>query len=275
MCDDSIIQPDTAKITEDISDEESVMGAEGKNKKKRRGLLALIIVVSVLALVVGACALYLGDYYRADMQAIEAYSKGYESVSVSQLDFGLVFFGDEINAGFIFYPGGKVEYTAYTPLMEALASRGVMCILLEMPFNLAVLDMNAADNIKENYPDIEHWFIGGHSLGGAMASSYVANNTDEYDGLILLGSYSTSDLSHGKVRVLSLFGSEDKVMNRDKYNSYKKNLPTDFSEFTIDGGCHAYFGMYGEQSGDGEASISVQEQIELSAMIISAFTEKQ
>ena len=132
-----------------------------------------------------------------------------------------------------------------------------------MPFNLAVFDVNAADGIQEQYPEIEEWYIGGHSLGGSMAASYLADNAEEYDGLILLGSYAATDLSDTDLDVLSIYGSEDKVMNREKYDENKSNLPDDFTEIIIDGGCHAYFGMYGAQNGDGTPVITREEQIAL------------
>ena len=147
--------------------------------------------------------------------------------------------------------------------MAELAREGVLCVLVEMPFNLAVFDINAADGIQEQYPEIEDWYIGGHSLGGSMAASYLADHTDEYEGLILLGSYSTADLSDTDLDVLSIFGSEDKVLNREKYDENKSNLPDDFCEVVIEGGCHAYFGMYGAQDGDGTPTISNHEQIRL------------
>ena len=147
--------------------------------------------------------------------------------------------------------------------MAELARMGVLCVLVEMPFNLAVFDINAADGIQEQYPHIEDWYIGGHSLGGSMAASYLADHVDEYEGLILLGSYSTADLSDTDLDVLSIYGSEDKVLNREKYDENKSNLPDDFSEVVIEGGCHAYFGMYGAQDGDGTPTISNHEQIRL------------
>ena len=98
-----------------------------------------------------------------------------------------------------------------------------------------------------------------------MAASYLANHIDDYDGLILLGSYSTADLSKTGLDVLSVYGSEDKVMNRDKYDENKSNLPSDLIEVVIEGGCHAYFGFYGPQDGDGEPAISNEEQIAITA----------
>ena len=96
-----------------------------------------------------------------------------------------------------------------------------------------------------------------------MAASYIADHTKDYEGLILLGSYSTVDLSDTELAVLSIFGSEDKVMNREKYDSNKSNLPNNTTEFIIDGGCHAYFGMYGAQNGDGKPTITNEEQIRI------------
>ena len=63
--------------------------------------------------------------------------------------------------------------------------------------------------------------------------------------------------------MLSIYGSEDEVMNREKYDENKSNLPDDYTEMIIDGGCHAYFGMYGKQDGDGTPAITNEEQIRL------------
>ena len=145
--------------------------------------------------------------------------------------------------------------------MQACADQGVLCILVEMPFNLAVLDINAADGIQAQYPQIQDWYIGGHSLGGSMAAAYLEKNADDFEGLILLGSYSTADLSQSGLEVLSIFGSEDKVMNREKYEENKVNRPEGFAEVILVGGCHAYFGMYGPQNGDGTPTISNEDQI--------------
>lgn len=172
---------------------------------------------------------------------------------------------ESVSSGITFYPGGKVEYTAYEPLMRKLASKGILCVLVKMPCNLAVLDMNAANGIQEEFPDIHNWYIGGHSLGGAMAASYVAKHTSEYKGLVLLGAYSTKDISSSGLKVLSVYGSEDKVLNKDKYESNKTNLPQDYKEYVIYGGCHAYYGMYGQQKGDGTATITNTLQIDKTA----------
>ena len=232
--------------------------------RKRKRIIILIMVVAVLF---AACAIYLSDYYHADMSAIEdmEFTSELSVESETWEDGTLVFTPEEAETGLIFYPGGKVEYLAYQPLMQAFAAEGILCVLVEMPFNLAVLDVDAADGIQEEFPEIEEWYIGGHSLGGSMAASYVVDHTDEYEGLVLLASYSTAELADSRLNVISIYGSEDEVLNRENYEKNRSNLPADFTEYVIDGGCHAYFGVYGHQEGDGTPTLSNQQQIELTA----------
>lgn len=240
--------------------------------RKKKLWISLSVILTVVIALTAAVALYLGDYYRADLDADGVFSPVNPVIREVWEDGTVVFRpdGGETVAGLIFYPGGKVEHTAYTPLMEALASEGILCVLVEMPFRLAVLDMNAAEGIPEAFPEVEHWYMGGHSLGGSMAASYLASHTEDFDGLILLGAYSTADLSGTELSVLSVYGSEDGVLNREKYAEYRPNLPEGFTETVIEGGNHAYFGAYGEQDGDGTATVTPAEQVrETVAAILS------
>lgn len=238
-----------------------------KKIKKRIAIIAALIIV---AAAVAGCAAYLGDYYRADTEAVDALTPADIMITRNAQDNSLVFMPHgNVDTALIFYPGGKVEYDAYIPLMSACAEKGIMCILPEMPFNLAVFDADAAESLYNMYPEIVHWYIGGHSLGGSMAASYAADNAEDFEGVVLLASYSTEDIS--QLDVLSVYGSEDKVLDIEKYEKYKANLPENFAEYVIDGGCHAYFGTYGEQSGDGTPSITNEEQIRIAADEIGDF----
>ena len=216
--------------------------------------LALLVVIGI------GCGIYLGDYYRADAEAI-ALTDGMEG--------DLVWAPENAEAGLIFYPGGKVDHAAYAPLMEALSDRGILCVVTEMPFHLAVLDIDAAAGIQSEYPNVERWYIGGHSLGGSMAAAYLDSCEEDFEGLILLASYSTADLSASGLEVLSIYGSEDQVLDRENYEEYRRNLPEDFRELVIDGGCHAGFGLYGPQDGDGVPAITAEEQIAITAEAIA------
>lgn len=242
-------------------------------KKKQKLLITLASFVGVIAILFAGFGIYVNDYYRADKKAITDYHLS-TSVTESTLDDGsLVYTKDGNKNGLIFYPGGKVEYTAYKPLMLACAEKGFTCILIQMPFNLAVFDKNAADGVQDNFPEIEKWYIGGHSLGAAMAASYVSENTEDFNGLFLLAGYSTADLTNSGLKVLSMYGSKDKVMNMKKYEKYKTNLPTGYTEFVMEGGCHSYFGMYGIQKGDGEPTVTVTQQIEKAAAKIAVLAK--
>lgn len=241
------------------------------NKRANKLLIPLIVAVIIIGIIIGGCAAYVSIYYHADGESIAAHAKkceGYAYISFPD-EKTVVFSPDDATSGLIFYPGGKVEFTSYIPLMAACAEKGILCVIVKMPCNLAVLDVNAADGIREEYPEIENWYIGGHSLGGSMAATYLSDNYEYFDGLVLLGSYSTADLSSLPTEVLSVYGSEDGIMNREKYEKYKTNLPVGFDEHVIEGGCHAYFGMYGDQKGDGEATITSEEQIDITAELIA------
>lgn len=228
---------------------------------RKRLWIILGITLAVILLVCAGFAAYVGDYYHADETAVQAMAVS-DEITVSKADGDdLMFAPPSPRAGLIFYPGGKVEYTAYAPLMRACAEKGILCVLVKMPCNLAVLDMKAADGIAEQYPDIDAWYIGGHSLGGAMAAAYAADHSGELDGLILLAAYSTKDLNGSDLDVLSVYGSEDRVLDREKYEGYRGNFPSGAVEIVIDGGCHAGFGSYGPQEGDGTPAITGEEQI--------------
>lgn len=237
-----------------------------KHKKLK---IAAVILAAVLIVCCGAVGIYAADYYRMDFPAAQAMLNS-DTVDVSQYTGSsnrAEFVPKQANAGFIFYPGGKVEYTAYAPLMRALAEQGILCVIPKMPLNLAVLDMDAAENILALYPEIDTWYIGGHSLGGSMAASFAAES-DAFEGLILLASYSTADLTESDLKVLSIYGTEDGVLNMEKYEEYRPNLPDDTTELTIEGGNHAQFGSYGPQDGDGIAAVSSEEQLQLTAEAI-------
>ena len=196
-----------------------------KNQKKksffRRVFLCLLAVLLAVCIAFGV---YVNDYYHADPAAEDALVSD-DVVSVTEQNGDWVFAPESPTAGLIFYPGGKVENTAYAPLLHDLAEDGILCVLVKMPCNLAVLDMNAADSIPERFSEVTDWYIGGHSLGGAMAASYAAKHTDELDGLVLLAAYSTADLTDSGLRIYSTYGSEDGVLNREKYEADRTNLP--------------------------------------------------
>ncbi len=182
---------------------------------------------------------------------------------------GTIVYGDveSSETAMVFYPGGKVDPYAYEDLCSSLSEQGIPVIVAKMPFNLAVLDMNAATDIVKSYPEVETWYFCGHSLGGAMVSSWCAKHPDIADGLVFLAAYPTKDIS---VPTLSLYGSNDGVLNMERY---EKNilLVQNLEEHIIEGGNHCQFGDYGFQKGDNPATIDRETQTDMAVSYIVEF----
>ena len=243
--------------------------------RTRRFWIPKVITGLIVVLILCGVLLYLNDYYRANETDINKYVV--ENVEVVEdIDNKAIIVKPEgeIKAGFVFYPGGKVEYTSYIPLLKECAKEGILCIVVEMPYHLAIFGTNRALEVISNFPEIENWYIGGHSLGGTIASSCAFGNKDLFKGVILLASYPSSDISF--TNVLSIYGTEDEVLNMNNYRKSKeKYFPEKYTEHNIIGANHAYFGMYGTQDGDGIAKIDNIVQIKETATYISQFILNQ
>jgi dienelactone hydrolase len=186
----------------------------------------------------------------------------------------------ETNTGILFYPGGLVDPHVYNQWLSelVLSDPTYTVIVLKMPANLAVLNSNAATMAINDFPYITNWVIAGHSLGGAMACSYVAAFPNSIKGLVLLAAYPAQsvDLTSWQGAVLSIAASEDGLASAEDIEDSKLRLPTSVLIntpnmmptnlqgktvfYTINGGNHAYFGHYGPQNNDGEALITREEQ---------------
>lgn len=164
----------------------------------------------------------------------------------------------QLNVGIVFYQGGKVEEKAYVELLAPLAAAGYTVYIPSMPFNLAVFNSNRVSEIMDAYTH-DTWYLGGHSLGGAMAANAVLKH-ENISGLILLASYASNDIRSYEGLVMSIYGTQDQVLNLEKYEASKVNLPNHYLEIVLDGGNHAQFGSYGSQKGDGEATLSGADQ---------------
>lgn len=218
----------------------------------------IFILIGMLLITAGTCIWYVNDYYPSEI-TIQDYTQKNSAVQLAKIENGLFLDGGGADSAIIFYPGAKVEYIAYLPLFYELAVRGVDCFLLKMPGNLAILDMDKADDIMKAY-DYEGWYLAGHSLGGAMAASYASGNLEKLKGIVLLAAYPTVSLQSDDFSVLSLYGSEDMVLNQEKLAEGRTYMPEEYTEVEIIGGNHAWFGNYGEQEGDGQALITREEQ---------------
>ena len=222
--------------------------------RRKRTLPAVGLALLLLGLAAGLC---FGKVYAAGPEA-RALLAGTRTVTVAAVDRGWLLDGPGTEDALVFYPGAKVEPTAYLPLLTSLAEDGVDCFLVRMPLNMAFLDMNAAARLQRAYP-YSHWYVGGHSLGGACAALFAAKHGAELKGLVLLAAYATKPLDEG-LSVLELHGSEDGVLNRKALEKGRRYLPASAVAEELTGGNHAQFGDYGPQKGDGVATVSQAEQ---------------
>ena len=171
--------------------------------------------------------------------------------------------------GLIFYPGARVDPRAYAASARLIAEHGYLVVIVPMPLNLAVFAPNRAGDVIAAYPDIQHWAVGGHSLGGAMAARFAYRQPDLVEGLVLWAAYPADDLSQRELQAVSISGTRDGLATEAKIAASKALLPAATRWVPIMGGNHAQFGSYGFQSGDKPATIDIQSQ---QAQVVAATT---
>ncbi|MCF7946097.1 MAG: alpha/beta hydrolase [Spirochaetia bacterium] len=183
----------------------------------------------------------------------------------------------DVSRGMVFYPGGLVDPKAYLPLMwEISRITESMSVIVPMPFNLAVFGAGKGEKVPRLLPDIENWYIAGHSLGGAMAAKLVHDNPDLFSGLILFAAYpgKADPLTDYSIPVLSIYAENDGLATKETIKEKQFLLPGHTEYFKIEGGNHAQFGSYGIQKNDGRAEISPAEQWEQTAEAVDAFISR-
>ena len=243
---------------------------KGKQKSWKAGKRILSVLGIGMALLLASCVVYVETYYRALPETKDALTST-ETVKVGKIRNGYRFDGPGEETAIIFYPGGKVECEAYAPLLHELAERGQDAFLIRMPLRLAFLGIDRAEAVMREY-GYSRWYMMGHSLGGAMAAEYAGHH-DAVSGIIFLASYGTGRISENQ-QVLSIYGSEDGVLNRANYEKAKANWPESAVEMVIPGGNHAGFGTYGPQQGDHDGKMTAAEQQRITAEEICRFIER-
>jgi pimeloyl-ACP methyl ester carboxylesterase len=163
-----------------------------------------------------------------------------------------------------FQPGAKVEARAYAAVLRPLAEAGYRVVIVKQPLGIAFLSLGAFDDVRSQYPDVEAWVLGGHSLGGTVASIQANDNGGDVPGsargLLLYASYPASDLSGSlQAQVASVFGTLDGLATAEDIAASRADLPAGSQFVPIEGAVHAFFGDYGPQPGDGEPTISHDE----------------
>lgn len=223
-----------------------------------------LAVIGVIVVVGTAVFLIWASNPLGPMPEAEAALQSDAAVTVS-LEPWLTFepVGTDVDTGLILYPGGRVDFRSYAPPARAIAAEGYLVVIPPMPLSLAVFNPDAAADIIAAHDEVTTWVIGGHSLGGAMAANYIFNNPSEADGLVLWASYPAENNSlalWSDLPVLNIYGTNDG--GAAELWEARFRLPPETQWQVLEGGNHAQFGWYGRQSGDGEATITRQQQQE-------------
>ncbi len=168
--------------------------------------------------------------------------------------------GTSPTTGLVLYPGGKVPSAAYAPQARAIADLGYLVVVVAVPFNLAVFGIDSAGPVIAAHPEIRHWAVGGHSLGGSMAAQFVDSHPGQVEGLVLWASYSAADLSSDGLTVISAYGTLDTGVPNYTNPANLAKLGTDVTLAVIDGGNHEQMGWYTGQPNDPPATIPRLDQ---------------
>ncbi|MEJ2210220.1 MAG: alpha/beta hydrolase [Anaerolineae bacterium] len=234
-----------------------------KLTKKQRWLFVVLLLVAVLG--VFGIPWLVGE--RQPLPEAMAAMESDDSVEVTQGSW-LTFTPAQTvpQAGFIFYPGGRIDPRGYASLMKAIAAEGYLVVVPEMPLNIAAFRPNVADKIIAAHSDIDRWFISGHSVGGAMAAQYTYDHSENIAGLVIWASYppDKADLSALEIPVTLIYGSRETRVTDSSVAERQHLLPADTVYVRIEGGDHHQFGSYEIDAKDHRATIdrdSQQQQI--------------
>jgi hypothetical protein len=253
-----------------------------RGTRRRRVLLAVVAALAaLLVLAVAGAVVWVLTPYRAEAEPL-AQARALPGVLVESSDDAMVLApeGAASGTGVVFYPGARVEAEAYAASWApVVADTGATVVIPRMPFHLAVLDPDRADAaVADHGGGVERWYLGGHSLGGAMAAAHAGGDPAfPVAGLVLWGAYATESAGladRGDLRVLSVTGSEDGLSDPAAIEANRGHLPEDAVTVEIDGMNHAQFGAYGDQSGDGTARIDDAAARQVLAEHVTAFLDE-
>lgn len=196
-------------------------------------------------------------YYHPDETALV----NTHGITISETPTYYYFQTEEVDTLLIFYPGAKVDEKAYFPLMKQFADSKVDCILIKEPYKLAFHARFTPNKPLKLYGEkYQHIFTGGHSLGGVVAGTYGKHHSDKIEGTLFLASYPTKEYTSSHYKCIFVNGTKDLVLNRKMWEKNKTPGLATCTYLEIEGGNHGGFGNYGQQKGDGTATISNESQ---------------
>ena len=238
--------------------------------RRRRGTILRIIGVALLAVVVVGVVGFL--WWAQPQPLLPEATAALSSTELATYDGsgGLITYtptSGTPNTGLILYPGGKVPPAGYAPQARTIAEAGYLVVIVSVPFNFAVFDIGAAQPVIDAHPEIEHWVVGGHSLGGAMAAQFLSGSPGAAEGLVFWAAYSAADISAQGLAVASIYGSLDAGIPSLTSPTAIANVGPDLTTTVIEGGNHEQMGWYTGQPNDPPATIT---RVDKQAQVIRA-----
>jgi dienelactone hydrolase len=168
----------------------------------------------------------------------------------------------------IFICGSGISAAAYAPLLRPVAEAGYPVFVVKLPYRFAPLESNKRDAVERAreviaaHPDLSHWVISGHSLGGALAARLAHSEAGALSAIVLIGTThpKETDLSAIQIPVTKVYASNDGIAPPERVLANRGLLPKSTRWVEVAGGNHSQFGRYGHQLFDGTATTSREDQ---------------
>jgi len=245
----------------------------------RKRVRSVLISLAAILLLAAAGFLVWALWIPAPMPEATAALASNAQVTVEDAHGRIAFTptGELPACGLFFYPGGRVNPRSYAPALRGIANAGYQVVTESMPLNLAILAIDAAAEGASAFPHVTRWAVGGHSLGGSVATFFAYDHPARIAGVALWAAYGTESRAltdRDDLAVVSIAGSEDGLATPEKIDAARAFLPANAVMLEIAGGNHAQFGWYGEQRGDHPATISREEQTTQTAAATVAMLEQ-
>lgn len=217
----------------------------------------VLVIAAVFVVVFVGLWIYSMDSYKpldAMYESIEQMDKSYiRTEDIDEITFTVDFPIKQV----LIIPGGKVEPESYEYLAISLAINGYNVTIAKPLFNLAILTPNYYNRFLSNSLDN---VVIGHSLGGTVGS-IMSNSNHLVSYVVFLASYPIFDVSDKETLIIT--AENDLVLDASKIEENKGFLNESYQYLSIAGGNHAQFGWYGNQKGDGQATIDTITQQDL------------
>ena len=213
-----------------------------------RFLRYVLSIVAVLAALAYGWLVYSTEknFAVAAPEALEALSAD-AAVEIDVGDWLIMRPGNATpSRGVIIYPGANCDIRGYAPIVKEIARAGYLTVTVSMPFDFALFAPSRADEVRAAHPEISDWVIIGHSMGGAMAGSYVHDKPDGIAGIIFWDAYppGSKSLHDAPFPVAHIHRADENGRAPQMFLDRRSLFPENSQWVGVPGGAHMYFGSF-------------------------------